>query len=1122
MELQKKYSQWKDVSTIDRAYENSYCLGLIDKNTYNYSYVYNYYTGIGGLSGEKFAAHANFAAYTAAKKEYENGQFFTPEEVIENILHALQIQDTDKVLDPTCGKGNFFNYIKEENCMGIEFEGNAAKVAKYLYPKANIIEGDFLNTNFEEKADVALCNPPFNLRWYYEGQERSSQEVFMMKLAGMVKPAAMVALIVPASWLKDEFFYKNTIADIAENFAYIGGYNLDDAAFNSVGVSKFATKVLFFQRLGAGVSPKPYTRLNSYDNCVKLVVAANSHRLAKSSTIAREIRLMGEGSEARAITAKLCKMLFELQTHAKYTPFFMKAVDIINDYKAEGSAKRPSHMTQKEFEESKTTPKQLLKKIKGLFKKAEKEEALIKAAQEQGVELKDVEIIAPTKNAPSAKTLRRKERGYALSRTSFEDIPSNVPNLQKWVGEFTFIGGKNTACKFNEKQAHDFVKILQKPYALLSWEQGSGKTGVGHARAEYLRRAKITAKTVILSTATSIKITWKNHLKRNNASFIIVEKWEDIFAPVDYLLISFTSLTRKKSNTYKTRVREEVKEKFTNDKGIEIEKTVGYKYKTVMQQGSHAQKLYMGFRELVKKNDRKVCIVVDESDEMTNNTSLRTRQAFSAFQHCKYKLLMTGTATRNNISELFPQLQFMYNNSPAFINECILMYDQIQSGENKGQMITTPNFKPGEGIDGAKCFEKLGQPFSFKNGQNDFRRCFNPVKATVLGIQKQNQDLFNADELKKVCSFSMIVRTFNDVAGPDKYKFASHVIEQTWQEAALYEEIFSEVQRLISEFNYATGNARKDAALRLQYQMRMLIDACSIPQKFKSFAGYGGKTTAIINFCTATDKPILLGCLTKYAVKTYDRELTASGKNVFIVTGATSVKRREAIVKEFQETENSVLVCTQQALKSSINIPNCATVVCESLQWNLPKLAQFYFRCIRFDSTNPSTVHFFLMRDSIEENLMALLMDKQRLNEFVKTGALQSKEEIFGDMGIEVFNRAITKTKDADDKTKLAWGRAKNEGEAADGKDGTKLSLLPAYWSVKNAAGNDVIGEWVYSCIETKKVGLELKKPDGTPAKVVLFDKEKLKESSPLRLSRYLAELTAKLKAEKEKAVQTA
>ena len=95
--------------------------------------IFNRYTGDGGLHGLRRSDYENYNAFSAAKKELENGQFFTPPPLCEMIVSALRLSDTDLVADLTCGMGNFFNFLpNERNAYGCEVDPNACAVARKL------------------------------------------------------------------------------------------------------------------------------------------------------------------------------------------------------------------------------------------------------------------------------------------------------------------------------------------------------------------------------------------------------------------------------------------------------------------------------------------------------------------------------------------------------------------------------------------------------------------------------------------------------------------------------------------------------------------------------------------------------------------------------------------------------------------------------------------------------------------------------------------------------------------------------------------------------------------------------------------------------------------------------
>ncbi len=107
-----------------------------------------------------------------------------------------------------------------------------------------------------------------------------------------------------------------------------------------------------------------------------------------------------------------------------------------------------------------------------------------------------------------------------------------------------------------------------------------------------------------------------------------------------------------------------------------------------------------------------------------------------------------------------------------------------------------------------------------------------------------------------------------------------------------------------------------------------------------------------------------------------------------------------------------------------MNIPACNQVILESLQWNIPRMEQFYFRFIRLDSKEMKDVHYVTYEDSVEQNLMALVLTKERLNEFIKTGEVKEQSEIFEefDITMSVIDSLLVRTQDREGKIHISWG----------------------------------------------------------------------------------------------------
>src|SRR4029079_9881670 len=120
-------------------------------------------------------------------------------------------------------------------------------------------------------------------------------------------------------------------------------------------------------------------------------------------------------------------------------------------------------------------------------------------------------------------------------------------------------------------------------------------------------------------------------------------------------------------------------------------------------------------------------------------------------------------------------------------------------------------------------------------------------------------------------------------------------------------------------------------------------------------------------------------------------------------------------IDKFQKTKNGILISTQQSLKSSVDIETCNKCILESMQWNLPKMRQYYFRFIRFNSTGHKEIHFVTYSDTIEQNILALLMDKAMINDVVKDPEnLKTRLDVMDEYDVDtgMLDQLITKDYD--------------------------------------------------------------------------------------------------------------
>lgn len=681
--------------------------------------IYNCYTGIGGLHNLKQADFSSYHRYAEAKKEFEMGQFFTPHELCRSIVEVLSPTSSEMVLDMCCGMGNFFNHLPNlHNTYGFDIDGRAVTVARHLYPEAHIEKCDIQQYRPEQRFDVIIGNPPFNLKF----DCKLSQEYYMDKAYDVLNPAGFLMVIVPVSFMQSEFWEKTRVANINSSFSFVGQTKLNPDAFDSMGVHNFSTKVMVFLRRSRHIEMQPYNA----DEFIPMEELKDRVRKTRAMKQRIRIDLMRETNridreELEAFEYRLSKYMYELKAHAVLNRHIEKAEALVSKFRNQKPPENATNQQIKDWERKKLTTGKVLgiirKYITSQHSVPRKEVALVKTSY--GFKLKPYaprlldkvthkaasinDLILGRAELPvpetvternrlqiraAEKLIRRKQKQYEMQNLRFADMEEDV-NLKEYLDRSTFINKDGEACEFTALQKHDLNLVLQKRYALLNWQQGSGKTAAVYYRARFLLKFRKVRNAIILAPAIATNMTWIPFLSVNRERFRVIRAESDLTnVPEGMFLVVSTSMLGK---------------------------------------------LRRGLVRYVKQTSRKLCLVFDESDEITNPTSQRTRNILCIFRRLKYKILDTGTTTRNNIAELYSQFELLYNNSVNMVCWSPQVYH-----ENKEREIEEENNTD------------YGTPFPAFRGHVLFRACHCPGKATVFGIEKQNQDVYNKEELSEL------------------------------------------------------------------------------------------------------------------------------------------------------------------------------------------------------------------------------------------------------------------------------------------------------------------------------------------------------------------------------------
>ncbi len=223
------------------------------------------YTGWGGMAKVFELGNSHYDEvkglltsdeYAAARKSAMSA-FYTSPVIIKEIYSKLSdmgFSKGGKLLEPSCGVGNFIGMIPEDmqaKVTGIELDSLTGRIAKKLYPEAQIQICGFENSNLKsESFDVAVGNVPFgDIRVYdkkYNKENLLIHDYFFFKSLDMVKPGGVVAFIT----LKGTLDKRNDTARrlLTEKAEFLGAVRLPNNAFKANAGTEVTSDIIFLQK----------------------------------------------------------------------------------------------------------------------------------------------------------------------------------------------------------------------------------------------------------------------------------------------------------------------------------------------------------------------------------------------------------------------------------------------------------------------------------------------------------------------------------------------------------------------------------------------------------------------------------------------------------------------------------------------------------------------------------------------------------------------------------------------------------------------------------------------------------------------------------------------------------
>ena len=202
--------------------------------------------------------------YAAARASTLNAHYTSPT-VIRAIYDAVENMgfQTGNILEPSMGVGNFFGMLpesmKSSRLYGVELDSITGRIAKQLYPKADITVAGFETTDRKDFFDLAVGNVPFG---QYQVNDRaynrlgfSIHNYFFAKALDQVRPGGVVAFVTSRYTMdaKDSAARKY----IAQRADLLGAIRLPNNAFKANAGTEVVSDIIFLQKRDRPIDIEP-------------------------------------------------------------------------------------------------------------------------------------------------------------------------------------------------------------------------------------------------------------------------------------------------------------------------------------------------------------------------------------------------------------------------------------------------------------------------------------------------------------------------------------------------------------------------------------------------------------------------------------------------------------------------------------------------------------------------------------------------------------------------------------------------------------------------------------------------------------------------------------------------
>ena len=202
--------------------------------------------------------------YAAARSSVLNAHYTAPV-VIRSIYDAVEKMgfQSGNILEPSMGVGNFFGMLPDtmadSRLYGVELDSITGRIAKKLYPQADITVAGFETTDRRDFYDLAVGNVPFG---QYKVNDKAYNKLgfsihnyFFAKAIDQVRPGGVIAFVTSRYTMdsKDSTARKH----MAERADLLGAIRLPNNAFRANAGTDVVSDIIFLQKRDRPIDHEP-------------------------------------------------------------------------------------------------------------------------------------------------------------------------------------------------------------------------------------------------------------------------------------------------------------------------------------------------------------------------------------------------------------------------------------------------------------------------------------------------------------------------------------------------------------------------------------------------------------------------------------------------------------------------------------------------------------------------------------------------------------------------------------------------------------------------------------------------------------------------------------------------